>query len=490
MGRARLRHWLPVLAVGLLSLLPLWAASHNLTDRNDDAYITLTYAKSLAAGNGWRFNGGEEALGTTTPLFALLLAAMARALPSVSLERLAVALSTLSWLGSAWLLLLGHAGFGLRRHGGALAAASVLCLGGWWLAALGMEGATFVFGLLLAVWLAGRRHAFLSGACAGLLFLLRPEGLAMVPLAGAWLLARGGRPWPDTLLRFAGGALLPLLPWAAYALPHFGSLLSNSASAKLEQGKGWPGRPFVERLGTEWLPGYAAWFGLSPALSLLWPLSVAGLFHAARRARPLLLLAGWLGLFLAGYGWLGAPGYWWYGLPVLFALHLFAALGLLGLLAHRGRAQRGAGVALAGLFFFFALRLSLASIQGSTGDARAPTYRAVAAWLSAHAAPGHTVAFAEIGYLGYFSEQPVVDLAGLTSPRLRDNASNLDFESNFWLSEPDYLLYHPAFDWILGQIVTDARFAARYRPVAEFPSHLGSPMRLYQRTEDASPDPT
>ena len=40
----------------------------------EDAYITFRYAENLASGNGFVFNSGEKVLGTTTPLFAMILA--------------------------------------------------------------------------------------------------------------------------------------------------------------------------------------------------------------------------------------------------------------------------------------------------------------------------------------------------------------------------------------------------------------------------------
>jgi len=40
----------------------------------DDAYITFRYAENLANGLGFVYNAGERLLGTTTPLFTLLLA--------------------------------------------------------------------------------------------------------------------------------------------------------------------------------------------------------------------------------------------------------------------------------------------------------------------------------------------------------------------------------------------------------------------------------
>ncbi len=472
---------LPLLLLIAVSLLPLLAASRHLERLNDDTYITLTYAKSLAAGNGWRYNGGVEALGTTTPLFALLVAGLARLLPALPMDHLAVALSSACWLGTAWLFALGYRGFGLRRVEGWLLALSVLTLGGWAYAALGMESLMLLFGLVGAAWLAATGRAARSGLLAALLYLVRPEGVAMLPVAGAWLLwqARGKR--RAVLGRFLLGAALPLLGWGSYALATFGTVLPTSASAKLGQGIGWPGELFWTRFLHEWLPPFAKAYGVTPWLSLLWPLLALGLFHAARRAHGTLLLAAWVGLFAAGYSLLHAPGYWWYMLPLLFALKLFATLGGASLLTHRRRTIQLTGVLVLALFFAISFQRALLAARSERGDARADTYLAVAAWLDANATPGSTVAFVEIGYLGFFSDFPIVDLAGLTNPAFTGNASRLDLAANFWQAEPDFLLHHPAYDWALGEIVNDPRFADRYRPVAEFPSHVGSPMILYER---------
>ena len=56
------------------SLVPIVAAlrvDHRLI--GDDPLITLTYAKNIAAGNGFVFNHGDPVLGTTAPLFALIV---------------------------------------------------------------------------------------------------------------------------------------------------------------------------------------------------------------------------------------------------------------------------------------------------------------------------------------------------------------------------------------------------------------------------------
>ena len=72
-----------LLSIALLlgaSAIPIWTATHRFDSLNDDSYITLTYAKSLAAGRGFVYNHPPATLGTTTPLLTLLVAALSAVL--------------------------------------------------------------------------------------------------------------------------------------------------------------------------------------------------------------------------------------------------------------------------------------------------------------------------------------------------------------------------------------------------------------------------
>jgi len=51
---------------------------HQPPNTVDDAYITFRYARNLANGVGFVYNAGERVLGTTTPAYTLLLAALSR----------------------------------------------------------------------------------------------------------------------------------------------------------------------------------------------------------------------------------------------------------------------------------------------------------------------------------------------------------------------------------------------------------------------------
>ena len=63
--------------VAMLPSLVMWFLFQRTTGiRLEDALITYRYAENIALGNGFVFNPGERVLGTTTPLYTLILAAL------------------------------------------------------------------------------------------------------------------------------------------------------------------------------------------------------------------------------------------------------------------------------------------------------------------------------------------------------------------------------------------------------------------------------
>src|SRR5438105_2649940 len=85
----------------------------------DDAYITFRYARNLAEGVGLVYNPGEWVLGTTSPLWAILLAGGYR-LGATDLPALANAASAMCDAASAALLAYYGLRVGWRPPGAAL----------------------------------------------------------------------------------------------------------------------------------------------------------------------------------------------------------------------------------------------------------------------------------------------------------------------------------------------------------------------------------
>jgi hypothetical protein len=99
--------------------------------QQDDAYITYRYARNLVTGHGFAYNPGEHVLGTTTPLFTLLLALLAKA--GVPFEAAGPAVGVVcdlvlcfllwrafarrgpAWLGWLWMLFYARSTWRCRR---------------------------------------------------------------------------------------------------------------------------------------------------------------------------------------------------------------------------------------------------------------------------------------------------------------------------------------------------------------------------------------
>lgn len=273
-GPAGHRLGLPVLVLGLLALA--WSCRFV----QDDAFISFRYARNLVEGHGLVFNPGEPVEGYTNFLWTLLVAGgLALGLDPVPVALgLGLAAHALTLLATARLahrILPGPAD-ALLAVGlvGTLPSVAAWATGGL---ETSLDTALATVGLALAAGEGGRARAPLASLVAGLAVLNRPDGalLAGVVLGSLALEPpdRGGGPGP-----FRRGAALVLpaaalvLPWLAFKLRVYGTLVPNTFHAKAA--------------GSDWGLGLA-WVGLFLASSL-WLVLVPVLL----RALPTLVAAG------------------------------------------------------------------------------------------------------------------------------------------------------------------------------------------------------
>ena len=197
----------------------------------DDTYITFRYSQNLSSGHGFVYNLGEPVLGTTAPLWALVLALFGAA--GVSIEQAALAVSLACDFGSAFLLfrLLNVLGFGV----GIPLAGTILFLGifdYFSLARSGMESSFFVFLVLGSLTSVASRRIVVGAVFTAFAVLTRPEGAVLLAVFPAALyyhraaLRRHHVATAATLLAVITGS------WAAYAMRVFGSVVPQSVAAK------------------------------------------------------------------------------------------------------------------------------------------------------------------------------------------------------------------------------------------------------------------
>jgi hypothetical protein len=438
----------------------------------DDAFITYRYARNIAAGHGFVYNLGERVLGTTTPLFTLLLS------PCAGLgfppEKSAAALAVLASLGTMGLLF----SFVRRATRGAVPGREDVAESAGLLAAAlyalfyaqiascgyGMETQVFEFVALAALTAAAAGRQRLSALAAGFATLTRPEGFLLAMLLGLAALVRrmrerGPLPWGAI-----GVFAAVVLPWVAFATLYFGSFIPNSILAKASQQHisvaDW-GRFFVWR---------------NPVIALAWTVFAGGAAWAwARRSASLGLLAAWataytLFFLVARPPFLGL----WYFPPLAAPLMGLIAAGLLP--PALGFRPLRPGLALAAFAAIWAALLAISvprALQSAAWSKQvaARVYVPMAAWARDHAGPGEVVETSDIGYVGYGSGRAILDAGGLVSPELRrDYATHADDPAKdvlFTLNRKPAVLLLPTGRGVYQRFVEGGLLDV-YEPMARF----------------------
>lgn len=231
-----LRPWLPAIPGVLLLALASASFGRGLVD---DAYISLTYARHLAEGDGLVFHPAlPRAEGYSNLLWTLMLAVGLKL--GASGAALAAGLGGL--LSAATIALLCRRVGGAKGVGLGLAIALSPIYGYW--STRGLEGGLVSLLLMIAVLHLGSRAAWIS---FGLLGLARVEGVVWGGLGVLYALAQGKRK-PD--LRAAALWLVPTLLQMLFRRLYYGSFSPAPLLAK--------GRELdlaLIRKGLRWLMG-------------------------------------------------------------------------------------------------------------------------------------------------------------------------------------------------------------------------------------------
>lgn len=369
---------------------------------NDDAWITLRYARHLADGEGLVYNLGERHLGTTTPLWALLMAGLGALGADLGTAATAVGVASLG-------VAAGAASALLRRRG---ATPAVQCAAGllvgtspvlllW--AGSGMESvpSAALVGVFLLLF-EHRRHAAL-GLVGGLLLLLRPETALVLAAAAALRTAEARSLRP--LLSALPGCAAVVLPWVVGAGLYYGSPLPNSGFAKRLQVEDWG--TYLAELGRTLEPR-----GALVAAALVGTVASLRSIGGALPAAALLAV-------VAGMSLGGLPGCGWYTVVPVYLVAVLGAVGAHEVASRLAALPAGRPLALACCAAPFLAHLSLPRDVHEAKVAQSQIERChgrVGDWLREHAPDGATVAVDNLGYIGQRSGLRVLDMLGLVQP--------------------------------------------------------------------------
>ncbi len=409
----------------------------------DDPFITYRYAENLANGKGFVYNPGLRIQSTTTPLFTLVLAAISLAWQD--LPRLANLFGALSIsMGGLFIWDLSRAYKApLVGWAGLLLYPTFPLL----VSTLGSETPLYLAFCLGAFACYARKMYNLTGLLCALAVLTRPDG-ALIPLLLAvdYLLhAHRSIPWKAIAI-FLGLTLT----WFLIAWGYFGSPIPVTLAAKQHQGSMGISQRFAVGLLTVLRPYAQQWyFWLASVLALL------GVLWSLWRARAWTLILIWTVIYFAAYSVLGVSRYFWYYAPLVPGFVITAGLGCEALSWAFGLGRR---IPLRGLNLaqLLSIALLLALMVGQCVsiwrmshrlDSRIGIYRAVGEWLRTNTPPEALVGTLEAGAIGYYSDRPLVDFAGLIQPEV---AVQLMTDSTYdeaaqWAVQrfkPDYIVVH------------------------------------------------
>ena len=328
-----------------------------------------------------------------------------------------------SW-AAAWFTFLT-----LRKAGHAVAGASagfLMLLCPPLISLRGMETALYL-GLLAASFYAVEcRRYGAAGVLLGFAVLARPDAAVVAAAIVVWIVFRERAiPW-----RMALGAAVVLVPWVAVSIPLTGSILPSTLAAKVAQAESGYWSSFLS--GTFFFPlkkGMVLWF----LLALI--LGAVGILAAVRwRLASIVPLAlGTVGLVIAYGVVLDVASYAWY-----VALPVFLLTWLAGCGAERLIKAPSARYARAGLA---AALLAVAVVSAPQTPVMRPVRHEqaeVGAWLAANTPANATVAAAELGRIGVYSDRTMVDYLGLLDATALPYLKQSDW--TWWVDElrPDY----------------------------------------------------
>jgi hypothetical protein len=443
----------------------------------DDSWIHLTYARNLAEHGEWAFRLGERSAGSTSPLWTA----------SLSIGFL-LGLAPYVWtylLGWVLLTLLAVYAENMARrlvpsYASRIPWAGLFFVFAWhltWAAVSGME--TLLHALItlvvLGALMTGSRRYLTLGLLTGLSVWVRPDGLTLLgPILFVALLSektwylRREAIW-KTLIGF--GSLV--LPYVLFNLALSGNAMPNTFYAKqAEYGSFWHSRPALERISEYLWPILASPFLVLIPSTYLWLRKMILARHWGALA-SLLWVLGYIAIYFAS---LPAYQHGRYIIPALPVMYVWGILGFLEFVSSNAASRR--------IIFLWQTMIIVLCLAFAYLGARQNAddvfwveseMVATARWVNENIPSDARLAVHDIGALGFYVQNPIVDMAGLITPEvvpfLRDEARLVQYlDSN----SVEYLITFPSF---YPQLTSQRELV--FRAGSEF-TPLGESMGVYR----------
>lgn len=442
----------------------------------DDAFITFRFAEQIAAGNGFVYNLGERVLGTTTPLFTLLLAvpallsisplysalainAVSAGITVVIIHRIAVLLDfgRLAYLPPLLLIIFPRV---LVTDTG------------------GMETAFFTMLVTAALYYNARGHIPLMLAIASLAALTRPEGFILLFIVCLYRLFISAK-------RMLKCSFIPaslILPWIIFAWKYFGTPVPHSIPAKLALYANFGTMTIFDNV--IFLLGLHHPMGI--ALSLFCFIGIVYLFAANRYGMCEMV---WIVALVDFLAISKTHLFLWYITPMYPYFLLFAGGGIVYITRLIPFTRNNIRIVAPLLLFAAAVVLTWSAPQTGRHFARQQqtleqVHKSIGLYLADTVGRDEIVAAEDIGYIGYYSNVKILDRDGLVSPEAVPYNREGDYFGLIKSTRPDWVIADPASP--ISGFVTSPEFTRLYELDKEFSSESGITYRVYKRIHQYS----
>ncbi len=400
----------------------------------DDAFITLSFARTFAESGVWGMHAPFVSNAATSPLNVILLSGLIKlGLPGIwAAYALECLLATAIFFA---LNFISRRVFGSRLW--AYLATLILFTNPLLVSTSGLETYLFITVLLGCCIAYILERYLLLGFAAGFLVLARPDGvLLLVPLLTLMIWERKrALDFGKVIIGFA----IIVGVWGVVSWLYLGSAIPDTYFIKRKEGA-WGDISFAEGLALYYANCPLATF-LSLAAAVFVPFALPLAKTNSDWRRFVVLVGGLAFVHYAAYSLLRLPPYHWYYGILVGALGLIGSAGLVTLVPRaRGPLALGlaAALALGSMATCAEAALAHGQMPTSTNWGTVRQYRAIAEWLNVHMPAAEYRMIGELGIIQYYGRADAVN--SFSDRRiLRDVLNRLPNGSiRKWLAEANF----------------------------------------------------